>query len=62
MVDTPHAPSKQARRELPRWKRLLEMREQGLSIRELANLYDISESQVYELLSRAKKAREDGWF
>ena len=53
-------PTKAQKRELPRWARVLRMRESGMGISALAAAEDISTSQVYYLLSRAKNAREQG--
>ena len=53
--------SKQARRELPRWKRLLARRESGLSVLELAKLEDVTPEAIYLVLKRAKQARNKGW-
>ena len=53
--------SKQAARELARWKVVLALREAGLTMDELAAKYDITTSQVYALLARAREARAKGW-
>ena len=52
---------KQAKRELARWKTILALREAGLTPAELAARYDITTSQVYALLVRAKDAKQRGW-
>ena len=54
-------PTKQQRRELPRWGMILQRRTMGLTVAELARLLDVSETQVYALLKRAREAREKGW-
>jgi len=52
---------KQIRRELPRWRAILAARSAGVSIAQLASDYDVTDTQVYALLAKAKHAKEQGW-
>ena len=60
-MDTKLQPSKQARREFSRWKKVLEMVEQGKTTLEIAVHFDVTTNQIYALIARAKAAREKGW-
>lgn len=54
-------PTKAQRRELPRWAKILRLRGAGLTVHELATLEDITPTQVYALLHKAKEAKRQGW-
>jgi len=54
-------PSKQVRRELARWGRILKLRVAGLSVMEIAIMEDVTTAQIYALLARAKEAKGKGW-
>ena len=54
-------PNKQQKRELGRWGTILRLREAGLTIQELALKYDVTKIQIYDLLQRARRARDLGW-
>lgn len=54
-------PSKQAARELARWKRILSYHAAGLSKAEMARLESVGEEQIRRLLHAAKDAETQGW-
>ena len=60
-MDAKKQPSKQARREFPRWKTVLELVAQGKTSLEMAIHFDVTTNQIYALIARAKSARDKGW-
>lgn len=54
-------PPKQVQRELARWSNVLNLREKGVSIENLAVMLAVTPSQIYYLLSKARQARTKGW-
>lgn len=58
---TTERPTKTQKREFGRWRRVLALREGGLSITEIMLREDVSQSQIYALLAKARWARSLGW-
>lgn len=54
-------PNKQQARELPRWKRILALKDGGLTKEEIASREGVGVEQVRRLLLAAEKARQLGW-
>ena len=54
-------PNKSQRRELERWGKLLKLKESGFSVHQLAQLEDVTTTQIYALLAKAKDAKQRGW-
>lgn len=60
-MSTQTGPSKQAKREFPRWAEALRLFEEGKSVIEIGSHFDVTTNQVYALLKNAKDAKEKGW-
>ena len=60
-MTTATEPTKSQRREFSRWANILKLREAGVPIETLAKTEDVSTTQIYALLARARKAKELGW-